>query len=148
MICECLSFSIDKIVNSLGMKMGYILKENMMPNPLDFVMVQAQKVTFIIFMQNHISFLTKILYFLIYLTLLDFYLNIFLIQFKCIQYNKVLYSKMKDCNLFFFNHIHLKFWCLYFSVIQTQINTYWNNLFPCCNTTIVFSCIAFLPIFK
>ncbi|XP_071037653.1 lysosomal cobalamin transport escort protein LMBD1 [Parasteatoda tepidariorum] len=53
--------NIDKIVNSLGMKMGYILKENMMPNPLDFIMVQAQK----IFPLDYVLFFLIILFLVI-----------------------------------------------------------------------------------
>lgn len=36
--------NIDKLLNSHGYHTGYILKERFLPNPFDFVMVQAQKV--------------------------------------------------------------------------------------------------------
>ncbi|GBL86202.1 putative lysosomal cobalamin transporter [Araneus ventricosus] len=36
--------NIDKLMNSLGYKMGYVLKENLLPNILDYIMVKAQKV--------------------------------------------------------------------------------------------------------
>lgn len=36
--------NIDKLLNSHGYQTGYVLKERLLPNPFDFVMVQAQKV--------------------------------------------------------------------------------------------------------
>ncbi|KAF8792892.1 putative lysosomal cobalamin transporter like protein [Argiope bruennichi] len=36
--------NIDKLMNSLGYKMGYVLKENLLPNILDYIMVRAQKI--------------------------------------------------------------------------------------------------------
>lgn len=37
--------SIDKLLHSLGYKMGYALNKNVLPNPLDYIMVESQKVT-------------------------------------------------------------------------------------------------------
>ncbi len=39
-----LVFSIDKVLHSLGPKMGYALPERSLPNPIDITLVFAQKV--------------------------------------------------------------------------------------------------------
>lgn len=36
--------NIDKAINSSGYKMGYVLPKSTLPNPMDFVLVQSQKV--------------------------------------------------------------------------------------------------------
>ncbi|GFT66303.1 probable lysosomal cobalamin transporter [Nephila pilipes] len=53
--------NIDKIMNSLGYKMGYTLKENLLPNLLDYIMVKSQK----IFPLDYVIFFLIILFLLI-----------------------------------------------------------------------------------
>ncbi|KAG8199265.1 hypothetical protein JTE90_003688 [Oedothorax gibbosus] len=53
--------NIDKLMNSLGYKMGYVLKENVLPNPLDYIMVEAQRV----FPLDYVLFFSIILFLLI-----------------------------------------------------------------------------------
>ncbi|KFM58377.1 putative lysosomal cobalamin transporter, partial [Stegodyphus mimosarum] len=50
--------NIDRLMHSLGYKMGYALKENYIQNPLDFIMVEAQKV----FPLDYILFFFNILF--------------------------------------------------------------------------------------
>ncbi|GIY50611.1 lysosomal cobalamin transport escort protein LMBD1 [Caerostris darwini] len=73
-ICGCIGISfslilfvsllvtnIDKLMNSLGYHMGYILKQNMLPNIMDYIMVEAQKV----FPLDYILFFLIILFLVI-----------------------------------------------------------------------------------
>ncbi|PRD28894.1 UNVERIFIED_CONTAM: lysosomal cobalamin transporter [Trichonephila clavipes] len=53
--------NIDKIMNSLGYKMGYTLKENLLPNLLDYIMVKSQK----IFPLDYVIFFLIIIFLLI-----------------------------------------------------------------------------------
>ena len=45
--------SIDKVMHSLGPKMGYALPKRTLPNPIDITLVFAQKVrTLTVYLQN------------------------------------------------------------------------------------------------